>query len=86
MKEEYTNRKRSILRPVLMGSAVAGIALLLAPKTGKEIRKDLKRFAASTRDQIAEVIEEGRDLYEEGRDVVARAVRRRNGKDREAHA
>jgi gas vesicle protein len=75
MKEEYTNRKRSILRPVLMGSAVAGIALLLAPKTGKEMRKDLKRFAASTRDQIAEVIEEGRDLYEEGRDVVARAVK-----------
>jgi gas vesicle protein len=76
MKEESTNRKSSILMPVLMGSAVgAGIALLLAPKTGKEIRKDLKRFAANTRDQVAEVIDEGADLYEEGREVVAEAVK-----------
>lgn len=76
MKEESTNRKRSILMPVLVGSAVgAGIALLLAPKTGKEIRKGLKRLAANTREQVAEVIDEGRDLYEEGREVVAGAVK-----------
>lgn len=75
MKEESINRKRSILRPVLMGSAVAGIALMLAPKTGKEFRKDLKRFAADTRDQVTEVIEEGRDIYKEGRGVIARAVK-----------
>jgi gas vesicle protein len=76
MKEETTNRKRSILMPVLTGSVVgAGIALLLAPKKGKEIRKDLKRFGANTRDQVAEVIDEGRDLYEEGMDFVAGAVK-----------
>ena len=76
MKEETTNRKRSILKPVLMGSAVgAGIALLIAPKSGKGIRKDLKRFAADTRDQIADVIDEGRDLYEEGTDFVAGAIK-----------
>jgi gas vesicle protein len=76
MKEETTNRKRSILMPVLTGSAVgAGIALLLAPKKGKEIRKDLKRFGANTRDQVADVIDEGRDLYEEGRDFVAGAIK-----------
>ena len=76
MKEETTNRKRSILKPVLMGSAVgAGIALLVAPKSGKGIRKDLKRFAADTRDQIADVIDEGRDLYAEGTDFVAGAIK-----------
>jgi gas vesicle protein len=76
MKEEFTNRKRSIMMPVLMGSATgAGIALLLAPKRGKEIRKDLKRFAADTRDQVADVIDEGRDLYEEVGEVVAGAVK-----------
>jgi gas vesicle protein len=76
MKEETTNIKRSILMPVLIGSSIAaGIALLLAPKKGKEIRKDLKRFAANTRDQVAEVIEGGRDLYKEGRAVVAGAVK-----------
>jgi gas vesicle protein len=76
MKEGTTNRRRSILKPVLMGSAVgAGIALLLAPKSGKGIRKDLKRFAANTRDQVADVIDEGMDLYEEGTDFVAGAIK-----------
>jgi len=46
MKKGYIHRKRSIVMPVLIGSAVgAGIALLLAPRTGKEIRNDLKRLA-----------------------------------------
>src|SRR6202162_4110829 len=76
MKKESRNRKRSILMPVLVSSAVgAGIAILLAPKSGEEIRKDLKRFATSTRDEVAEVIDEGRDLYEESREVVDRAVK-----------
>jgi gas vesicle protein len=76
MKEETTNIKRSILMPVLIGSSIAaGIALLLAPKKGKEIRKDLKRFAVNTRDQVAEVIDGGRDLFKEGRTVVAEAVK-----------
>ena len=75
MKEEYTHRKRSILKPVLAGSAVgAGIALLLAPKSGKGLRKDLERFTARTGKQAAEVIHEGRDLYEEGRKSVMKAV------------
>jgi gas vesicle protein len=76
MKDKTTNRKSSIVMPVLIGSAIAaGIALLLAPKKGKEIRKDLKRFAANTRDQVAEVIDGGRDLFKEGRTVVAGAVK-----------
>jgi len=75
MKEEYTHRKRSILKPVLAGSAVgAGIALLLAPKSGKGLRKDLERFTARTGKQAAEVIHEGRDLFEEGRKAVTKAV------------
>jgi len=76
MKEEYTNRKSSILMPVLIGGAVgAGIALMTAPKSGREIRKDLKRFATKTREQVDDVIDEGRELYEEGREVVAGAVK-----------
>jgi gas vesicle protein len=65
MNVKSTNRKSSILMPVLMGTAVgAGIALLLAPKTGKSIRKDLKRFAANTRDQVADVIDDGREVVD----------------------
>ena len=76
MKEESTNRKSSILIPALIGSAVgAGIAVLLAPQSGKKTRKDIKRFAANTRDQVADIIDEGKDLYEEGSKVVARTVK-----------
>jgi gas vesicle protein len=76
MKEESTNRKSSILMPALIGSSVgAGIAVLLAPQSGKKTRKDMKRFAAKTRDQVAEVIDEGKDLYEDGSKVVARTVK-----------
>ena len=76
MKEELKQRKNSILMPALVGSAVgAGMAVLFAPKSGKELRKDLKRFAANTEKEVAHVIDEGRDLYGEGRKVVARAVK-----------
>jgi gas vesicle protein len=74
MKEE--SRNSSILIPALIGSvAGAGIALLLAPQPGKKTRKDIKRFAANTRDQVADVIDEGKDLYEDGRKAVARTVK-----------
>lgn len=80
MKEESTNRHSSNLIPALIGSSVgAGIAILLAPQSGKTTRKDIKRFAAKTRDQVAEVIDEGKDLYEEGSKVVARAVKAGRG-------
>ena len=73
MKEEYTHRKRST--PVLVGSAVgAGIAFLIAPRSGKELRRGLERFAAKTGKQVAEAIDEGRDLYVEGRKAVEKAV------------
>lgn len=89
MKEVFRNRNSSILMPFLMGSAVgAGIALLLAPKTGKEIRKDLKRLAGNTRDQVAEVIDEGREVvvgavkagketYDEGTEMIEKLMHKK---------
>ncbi len=75
MKEGLTQRKSSILKPVLVGTAVgAGTALLIAPKSGKELRKDLKRIARKTGRQVSDVIDEGKDLYIDSRKAVARAV------------
>jgi gas vesicle protein len=71
MKEELTNRKGSILTVVLAGGALgAGLGLLLAPKSGSEIREDLKRLG----NRFSQAIDIGRDLYGEGREFVGKAV------------
>ncbi len=73
MKEKLTHRINSILTPVLVGSVVgAGTALLFAQKSGKELRKDLKQIARKTSKQVAEVIDEGKDLYVDGTKAVVR--------------
>jgi gas vesicle protein len=75
MKEKFLNRASSMVMPILAGGFVgAGTALLLAPKPGIKVRKDLKRIANVTRDQISEAVDKGRDIYEESRTAVANAV------------
>jgi gas vesicle protein len=64
-----------MLVPFLVGGAVgAGAALLLAPKPGKEIRNDLKRFTTTTKDRVTLAVDRGKELYEEGRTAVASAI------------
>jgi gas vesicle protein len=71
MKEELTNRKGSILTTVLVGGAVgAGLAFVLAPKSGSETRNDLKRIA----NRFSQTVDIGKDLYGEGREFVGKAV------------
>ena len=76
MKEELNVTKaRSILVPFLVGGVVgAGIALLLAPKSGRELRKDIKDVASDTRDKIAMTVEKGKELYIEGTEAVKNAI------------
>ena len=64
MKEEFDIKgMRSLLTPFLVGGVVgAGIALLLAPKSGKELRKDIKHLAENTGDKIAANVEKGREI------------------------
>ncbi len=75
MTETAERREGSFLVPFLIGSLVgAGIALLLAPKSGKELRKDIVDMTASTREKIGATIDKGRDLYAEGVSAVKNAV------------
>ena len=75
MKEEReTKDTRSILVSFAVGGLVgAGVALLLAPKSGKELRKDIKNMAVETRDKIATTVEKGKELYVEGTVAVKNA-------------
>jgi gas vesicle protein len=75
MKEEGLTNERSILVPFLVGGIVgAGIALLLAPKSGKEIRGQIRNFALDTKDTVASTFNKGKELYDEGRVAVMNAI------------
>lgn len=56
----------------------AGVALLFAPKSGRETREYLARMAQEGRDQVAEKGEEfvdrGKKIYEHGKAVVDEAM------------
>ncbi len=71
-KEVVVKHERSILIPFLMGGVVgAVIALLMAPKSGKEMRKDIKDFAVRTKDTLSTSIDKSKALYEESKSTVA---------------
>jgi gas vesicle protein len=71
------NSERIFLLMAGMGIG-AGIALLFAPKSGKETRKYLSRMAEDGRDKVVETGEEfmdrGKKVYEHGKAVVDEAM------------
>ncbi len=76
MKEELVSagNGRSVVLPFLVGGVVgAGIALLLAPKAGREIRKDIGEFAGDAKEKLSSTFEKGKELYEEGRATITHA-------------
>jgi gas vesicle protein len=75
MEEEIKKTERSLLVPFLVGGLVgAGVALLLAPKSGKEVRKDIKDLAMTTRDKVVDTVEMGQELYDKGITAVKGAI------------
>ena len=63
----------------LAGAAMgAGVALLYAPKSGKETRRYITEKAEESREAISEtgraVYESGKDIYEKGRKVADEAA------------
>lgn len=75
MKDELTSRGNSVLMPFLVGGIVgAGIALLFAPKAGKEVRDDIRSLTTKTKDSVSSAIDQGRLLYEEGKTAVTNAI------------
>lgn len=56
----------------------ASVALLFAPKSGRETRRYLSRMAEDSRDRLAEsgqeVLETGKQVFERGKAVVDEAL------------
>ena len=75
MTEELTKKGNSVLMPFLVGGIVgAGVALLFAPKAGREVRDDIRRLTSRTRDRVSSTIDRGKLLYEEGKSAITNAV------------
>jgi gas vesicle protein len=70
---------KNFLVPVILAGGIgiigAGIALLVTPKKGKDIRHDLKHFASTSRDTVASAIDKGRDVYVAGKDAIYGAAK-----------
>lgn len=65
----------------LTGAAIgAGAALVLAPKTGHQTRRDLKKFSKKAMDQLDTVTSNVRDYVEDGTSRLRQAVNLGNGR------
>ena len=80
MKEELEKTmvgrvERSMVVPFLVGGLVgAGVALLLAPKSGRETREDIKNLAVKTKEKIATTIQKGKEVYQENTTALSNAI------------
>ena len=74
-KEVIVKHERSIVVPFLIGGIVGAIiGLLMAPKSGKEMRKDIKDFTLQTKDTLTTTFDKSKALYEESKEAVVGAI------------
>jgi gas vesicle protein len=73
--EEKNYCAGSLLVSFLLGSLVgAGIALLIAPQTGRETRDKIKEYAESVKEKAAESVQKVKSALEEKKSVLSAAV------------
>lgn len=75
MPEDNSNKLVWFLTGAAIGAAVA---LLYAPQSGEETRRQLRQKADEGREQLSEsgreLVDRGRDLYEKGRAMADEAA------------
>lgn len=86
MRDNDGHSAGSVFISFLLGGIVgAGLAMLLAPQSGRETRKKIKEFAEDMREKaddyvehikkgVTSTVEEGKDLYEEKKSAITAAV------------
>lgn len=84
--EEEGYSAGSVLLSFLLGGLVgAGVALLLAPRSGKETREQIKEFADDVRDRAEDYVHQvkgkvtssfdrGKDFFQEKKSIITTAV------------
>jgi len=86
MSENRNFSGGSILLSFILGGIVgAGIALLLAPQSGKETREKIKGlaedvkdkatgYARQVKDRVASTVEQGKEFFEEKKSLLTTAI------------
>lgn len=86
MSEERGVSAGTVLVSFVAGAAIgAGLALLYAPKSGREIREDIadlteeavdriKEYAKDAQDKIKAAVEDGKETFTEKKSVLASAI------------
>jgi gas vesicle protein len=77
MKEEAVTpiRQNSVIVPLLVGGIVgAALGILLAPKAGRDTRKQIKDLAVDTKEKLVTAIDRSKEFYDEARLAVSNAV------------
>lgn len=75
MSHHQEAKQRSTVVPFLLGGMVGvAIGLLLAPKSGNQMRQQIKDLAADTRDRLSSTINKGMDIYDDAKVALDSAV------------
>ncbi len=73
--EEKDYGTGSLVASFLLGGIVgAGIAILLAPQSGRETREKIKEYADSVKVKAAESVQKVKSVLEEKKSVLSAAV------------
>ncbi len=96
--DQYDNGENAGWSAFIAGAFIgAGVALLLAPQAGSELRGMLRNYASDAKDELVErgqeawdaAVERGKDYYEKGQETLHEAGRTakefaKQGKDKMA--
>jgi gas vesicle protein len=76
MKEvELNKQERSLFVPFIIGGVIgAGLALLFAPKSGRDMRKQIKDLATDAQGAVSSAVDRGKELYDEGKVALKSAI------------
>jgi gas vesicle protein len=88
MESEYSSQRfvSGVISFLVGGLVGAGVGMLLAPKTGREMREQIRGTAKDAKEAtgdyyerlkktVVSTLENGRELLEEKKDLIASAVR-----------